>query len=239
MKAFLTLLLFIGIAAGAGDITASKDSLRVYNNDFSSFFDMLTIRDTGGNPVALDSVIILLDEFDTAGMGNYSAGAAGFEVHWIDTIQKGDFSWSMNETATNRFRLVKKFFSPNDTAIPLRMAPGDSCGLSRFRIGYYLVSAHYPLYPRYLHGTLQLYFDNGQILELQLKSEDLRTVVIAPLKIGTTGTSGSARLTGRGFLLNGRAVIAAPDASNEFIRKLKNGWSAGNSLNPASRSIGK
>ena len=108
MKSFLSPLFVVVAFTFANDITVSKDSLKVYNDLLSSFADIITVRNGSALTVALDSAYVLLNEFDTTGMASRLSGNGSMEVCWIDTINKCDFLWHLNETEGNRFRLSKK-----------------------------------------------------------------------------------------------------------------------------------
>jgi hypothetical protein len=148
-------------------LALSKDSLKVYNNSISSFMDLITINNNSEDSIVLDSAYLLVDIFDTTGL------YGKIETHWVEH-NYGDFKWYLKKTGENKYKLEKNYFSPNDTAVPLRFFPKDSCVLMGLRIGNYLVSSQIPKYSKYLKGSLQLYFSNNQIVNIRLYSDDLR-----------------------------------------------------------------
>lgn len=163
-------------------ITLSKDSLKVYANTMSSFRDQITIKNSSEDTIALDSAYLLFDTFDTTGMSSSLPPNDTFECFWIDQINERDFSWYLHEIDANTFKLTKKYFSP-DSAKQLRCSPNDSCDLFDFQIGIFLVSAHYPIYPKYVKGSLLLFFTNNETVTIKLYSDDLRTNVVAKSNI--------------------------------------------------------
>jgi len=164
------------------DISLSKDSLKVCNKVSSSFSDYLIIKNNSGDSIALDSAYLLFDDFDTTEMTNYLAPDGKLETYWMELLNESDFGWYLNEIQKNTFKLTKDYFYPNN-AVPFRCAPNDSCDLHEFSIGIYLVSAHYPIYPKYLKGSLLLYFTNQETITIKLYSDDLRTKVIPEIRV--------------------------------------------------------
>jgi len=157
-----------GINIYSNDLNFSKDSLKVHNNPLDTFKDQIIIKNTSDNSIILDSAFIIFDVFDSTDMFD------NIEAHWMEDMY-GDFGWFLNEVGNNKYKLAKDYFSPNDTAIPLRFNPKGSCVLLYLRIGLNLVSSQIPIYPKYMKGSLQLYFSNKQFMEIKLYSEDLRT----------------------------------------------------------------
>lgn len=178
MRHFYLLSLLIIANAAPKDITISKDGLKIYTNQASSFADKVFIKNNSTDTIGLDSAHVLLAELDSSGMGKYFYQEKRFEAHWTENANRADFGWYLNEIEHDTYKLVKKYFYPNN-AIPLRCSPGDSCDLDRLEIGIYLVSAHYPVYPKYLSGDLQLFFSNKQAITIKLYSDDLRTSIIS------------------------------------------------------------
>ena len=162
----------------SGSISISKDSLKVCNNLSSSPGDYLIIANHSEDSIALDSAYIIIDSMDTTGMTDQLMPEGKLEAFWREPSNKSDFGWHLDEIETNTCKLTKDYFYPND-ALPLRCAPDDSCDMHDFMIGIYLVSAHYPIYPNYLKGSLLLYFNNQETLTVKLYSDDLRTDVIS------------------------------------------------------------
>ena len=217
MKPFLSFLLTIITLTFADDITVSKDSLKVYNNDVSSVADMIVIKNNSDRTIDLDSAYIVLSEYDTTATQPYLLQGGTMEIHWADPIKKSDFGWYCNEAAHNIFKLSKKYFSPNDTAVPLHTTSGDSCAIVKFRIGFNLVSSRIPMYPNYVYGTLQLFFNNNQVVTIVLYSDDLRVNTV--IKCGRNGTDANA-CCHTYFLINGKKIVNAELTPNNFILKV-------------------
>jgi hypothetical protein len=159
----------------SNDLRFSKKTLKVYNNFADTLTDQITIKNGSDHLVTLDSVFILFEAFsimpditDTLKISEYT------DVHWVEDLY-GSFGWHLQKIEQNKYKLIKEFFSPNDTANPIRVNPNDSCVLLDFQIGYNLVSEHIPEYPKYMKGSLQLHFSNKQVVEIKLYSDDLRS----------------------------------------------------------------
>jgi hypothetical protein len=169
----LAFILFFCPLIFAQDITVSKDSIQVYNSLLSSFADNVTFTSHSSTPIHLDSVFVLITELDTIGYGR-----KGFEVTWkSDFSSSQTFVWTMDSIAPNSYRLVKNVFSPS-TAVPLSFSGNkDSCQMFFLEMGSCFMCALFPKYPRYIKGTMKLYFNNGQVVELRLWSNDLRASV--------------------------------------------------------------
>jgi hypothetical protein len=116
----------------------------------------------------------------------------------------GDFGWYLTQVKHNKYKLEKHFFSPNDTAVPLRFFPDDICAISNFQIGNNLVSERIPVFAKYIKGSLNLYFSNKQIVEIKLYSDDVRTNIFSHTVVGKKS---SIELCNEYFLLNGKKVL--------------------------------
>ena len=212
MRMLIVLVFVIVNSAFSNDLSLSKDSLKVYNNSFDSFRDQIIIKNNSNDSIFLDSAYLLFDVFDTTGMHSK------IKTHWIEYMY-GDFGWDLIEIGKNKYKLEKDYFSPNDTAIPLRFFPKDSCVLLDFQIGNYLVSALMPIYPKYISGFLQLYFSNNQIVEIKLYSDDLRANTISNI---TVRRNNHIELNHEYYLLNGRKILNANKNTkriNAFVLK--------------------
>jgi hypothetical protein len=79
-----------------------------------------------------------------------------------------------------------------------------------------------PKYPRYIRGTMRLFFSSGQVVDLKLRSNDLRTA-IKPKNFSTTQLLNSSTLSRNyRYLANGRKVVVGEDANlrkTEAVRK--------------------
>ena len=70
-----------------------------------------------------------------------------------------------------------------------------------------------PIYPKYLKGSLQLYFNNKQIIEIKLYSDDLRTKIIFNV-MGRRNNHIECNY--EYFLLNGRKIINV----NKYLKRI-------------------
>ena len=200
-KLILTVLILFFIAS-AQDITVSKDSIQVYNNPIMSFADEVVFTSHTSDSIHLDSAFVLISEIDTVGYGRN-----GFEASWRSNYSSAQvFVWNLDSIGPNSYRLVKNLFSPA-LAAPLSLSGnGATCQMFFLEIGSCFMCALYPKYPRYLRGTMRLYFSNGQVVELKLWSNDLRTAV------GNRGfqmqhSALSSRLSAYRYLANGRRAV--------------------------------
>lgn len=173
---FATILAFAAIAAA--DITLSKDSLRVYNNPVMSSTDGLTLKNTGGDTVWLDSAQMLFDEFDTTGLSmflkNSTIEATWLEQYAVDNYM--NYTWKMNTLDGKKYRL-ESLDAASAGRKSLTTAPDDSTRLSRLEIGWCFVCSSMPRYPRYLRGVVRLWFSSAATVDVRITSEDLRPMV--------------------------------------------------------------
>jgi hypothetical protein len=209
-------------ASFAQDITVSKDSMQVYNNGFSSYADEVTFTSHSSATIRLDSALVFISQLDTVGYGR-----TGLELAWVPLLQSSQqFVWTMAGMGQDSFRLVKKVFYPLSSAEPLFFSGvGTGCPLYLLQIGSCFQCDVFPKYPRYLRGTLRLFFSNGQALDLKLWSQDLRTAVKRK-NFSTTQPSNSRRFgvpegvstSSRSYryLANGRRI---PAGNNAVVQK--------------------
>jgi hypothetical protein len=174
-KSFLAFLVFCSIIS-AQDITVSKDSIQVANNPISSFADIVTFTSHSSTSIHLDSVFVLIAEMDTVGIG-YAVSHKGLEAGWRSGLPGQMFVWTMDSAGPNAWRLTKKAFSPTNAESLLFSGNGATSQLFALEIGIYLFGEIMPKYTRYIKGTMGLFFSNGQVVELKLYSQDLRTAV--------------------------------------------------------------
>jgi hypothetical protein len=157
------------------DLNLSKATLKVHNNPVDTSADKITMENTSDHSIILDSAFVLFEAFnmkpdktDTLEVPEYT------EAHWVEDSY-GDFGWYLHKIDSGEYKLIKDFFSPNDTATPLQLQPNESCVFLDFQLGINLVSERIPEYPKYVKGLLQLYFSNKQVVEIKLYSDDLRS----------------------------------------------------------------
>jgi hypothetical protein len=174
MKKSFLLVFSLFFASFGQDITLSKDSMQVYNNGFSSYADNVMFTSHSSARIRLDSAFVFISQLDTVGYGR-----TGLELAWTPLLQASQqFVWTMADMGQDSFRLVKKVFYPLSSAEPLFFSGvGTACPLYFLQIGSCFQCDVFPKYPRYLRGTLRLFFSNGQALDLRLWSQDLRTAV--------------------------------------------------------------
>jgi hypothetical protein len=186
------------------DLILSKDSLEVCNNLSGTFEDQITIKNSSDDSIFLDSAYFTYDDFDTTDMHGK------IEIHWMEYMY-GDFGWNLNEIGKNTYKLDKLYFSPNDTATPLRFFPGNSCVLVNLQIGINLVSEKRPIYPKYIKGYLRLFFSNSQIVVIKLYSDDLRVDIFSHImdRIKNHNEKNNYEY----YLLNGRRMPQAQTTS--------------------------
>lgn len=169
MRKILLTVVILSVYGFSENIILSKDSLKASN-------DSLFIINNSEKSIALDSAYIIFSHFDTTGMHDYLSSGGKLEIYWMEHSNEADFKWDLQTIEENRYKLIKNYFYPNN-ATPIQCAPYDSCCLNKFEIGIYLLSAHYPIYPKFLKGTLMLYFNNNEMLEIRLYSNVLGTYI--------------------------------------------------------------
>jgi hypothetical protein len=171
---FLPLLVVMACTSSlfAQDISVSKDSLWVYNSIISSKADAVIFTSESSAPINLDSVRIVVEEIDTTGL---PAGQR-MEAAWsANSAMNPFFTWYLEKAGNNEYLLSKGSFLPSGVEMPLSFEKtGDSSRIFKFSIGYCLIPACRPLYPRYFRGKLKLFFSNSQIVAIRLYSDDLR-----------------------------------------------------------------
>jgi|GEM_PF-4554062 hypothetical protein len=221
MKTFAFLCAFAAVALGADGITKSQDSVEICNSLGSCAADTLVLTNNTSGAAALDSAYVLVEQFDTSGMGMHFV-QYGFDACWFEANFTKDFLWRSERVGSDTFKLSKQYFYPRD-AVPLSMGPGESCTMVRLQIGLYLVSAHYPVLPKHFRGTLRLHFSNGQIVSVLLRTKEPPTGIT---HAGFAKPSVSPIPTHSYFLANGRCVQRQdirkkPGIHNVIIRGIK------------------
>jgi hypothetical protein len=192
------------LAVSAQDLTVSKDSIQVYNNLFSSYADEVTFTSNSSTPIRLDSVFVLIAEMDTVGF-TWSFAQKKMQVEW-----KGNYGstqrylWKMDSVGPDKYKLTKQeFIPPADTPLTFP-GIGTTSRLFFLQIGFCFVCDRTPAYPKYFRGTMQLYFSNGQVVELSLYSADLRTSVKSK---GLPKNRANLQNSNVRYLADGRKVI--------------------------------
>jgi hypothetical protein len=206
------------LTVSAQDITVSKDSIRVYNNLAMSFADEVVFTSHASAAVHLDSARIAISEMDTVGF-SHAISINGFQACWRTNVPSfQSFVWTMDVTGPNTYLLTKNIFDPG-SAEPLVFSGNNTTSqIVGLEIGMFLFGETRPQYPKYIKGTLRLFFSNGQVVELRLWSQDLRTAV-KPKNFSTTQPSNSRRFgvpegvstSSRSYryLVNGRRVTGS------------------------------
>jgi hypothetical protein len=174
-KSFLAFLVFCSIIS-AQEITLSKDSLRIYNNPMMSSADGVTFTSHTSTIVALDSAFITVAQMDTAGLTAVIA-AKNLQAVWTGyTPAAANYQWSMDSVSPNTYKLIINYSSGSSKPLSFS-GNGATSQIFRFQIGACFYCNRLPEYPKYIKGTLRLFFSNGQVVELKLYSQDLRTGV--------------------------------------------------------------
>jgi hypothetical protein len=169
----LCIIAALGAAAFGQDITLSKDSITVYNHPVSIYPDQVIFTSHNSTPIHLDSAYVQVAELDTVGYGY-----PGMQVAWsANTPIFQQFVWGMDSITPDTYRLVKNVFYPGTTEPLTFSGNGDTSKIFFLQIGYCFQCQLPPKFPRYIRGTLRLFFSNGQVIELRIRSIDLRTGV--------------------------------------------------------------
>jgi hypothetical protein len=211
-------ILALCLIASAQDLTVSKDSIKVYNNSISSFADEVIFTSQTSTPVHLDSMFILIAEMDTVGF------AWAFQQKLMQVEWKGNYGstqrylWKMDSVGPDKYKLIKQEFRP-PTDTPLTFSgSGTTSRMFFLQIGFCFVCDRTPAYPKYIKGTMRLFFSNSQVVELKLWSQDLRTGVktrnysttqlLNSRRFGVPeGVSTSSRTSSFKYLANGRKMV--------------------------------
>ena len=172
---FIAALAFCLIAT-AQDLTVSKDSLRIYNNPMMSSADEIIFTSHTSTSVALDSAFITVAQMDTAGLTAVIA-EKNLQAVWTGyTPTAANYQWFMDSVSPKAYKLRLNY--PTGSSAPLSFSGnGTTSQIFRFQIGACFYCNRLPEYPKYFRGTLSLFFSNGQVVELKLWSQDLRTGV--------------------------------------------------------------
>jgi hypothetical protein len=164
----------------------------VYNNPVSSIADEVIFTSHSSEPIHLDSVFILISEMDTVGF-SWAIQQKLMQVEW-----KGNYGstqlylWKMDSVGPDKYKLTpQEFRPPADTPLSFSGAMTTS-RMFFLQIGYCFVCDRGPAYPKYIKGTMRLFFSNSQVVELRLWSQDLRTGV-KTRNYSTTQPSNSRR----------------------------------------------
>jgi hypothetical protein len=202
MKSFLFFILALATYVFSIDITISKDSIKVYNDLFSSRSDGIIIKNNSEDTISLDSAYLIFDVFDTSGMSMYLTNNRKLEAFWLES-NNGDFSWYLNEIGTNKYKLIKNFFGPGNKPIPVFCPPKDSCFFNDFRIGIFLIGSERPVFPKYVKGNLHLFFTNNENIQINFYSDNFSNLIVS--KICRTRELKTNHIHGY-FSLNGKQI---------------------------------
>jgi hypothetical protein len=215
----LSFILLLCSFASAQDITLSKDSIRVYNKSEGSFTDLVTFTSHSSSPVHLDSAYVRFAEIDTPGFSQIMSHNL-LEVFWKSSVSAWEaFYWTMDSLGQGLYRLKEKAFDPSPAEPLVFSGNGSTAEIQGLEIGLWLFGETAPKYPKYINGTMTLFFSNGQAVELKLWSQDLRTAVRPRLSSRALSQSkGNSLTSSRSFryLANGRRIVAP---LNPRIRK--------------------
>jgi len=203
-KSFL-LILALFCASSAQDLTASKDSLQVYNNPVMSYADAVVLRSSSSAQIHLDSAYVMIAEMDTTGISEILR-LMKMEATWKgNTSSTQQYFWTMDSVGLNGYKLTKKEFIP-PTDEPLSFSgTGTTSTMFFLQIGTCFICDRMPIYPKYIRGTMSLFFSNGQVVDLKLWSQDLRTAI---RQKGVVREKGKLQNSNVRFLANGRRIVA-------------------------------
>jgi hypothetical protein len=171
IKSFIFITMLVSGIAATGIINISKDSLKICNNPFSSFIDGIIV--TNNTPVMLyiDSAIIVIDELDTTGSGQYGLNGR-LQAFWRGHLETPEqYFWNLEKIDDNKYRMIRWNSTPADTQ-SIRFTA--QLRINALEIGTCLGCSGVPTwYPPFFKGSLVLYLSNGQV-NIRLYSDDLR-----------------------------------------------------------------
>lgn len=175
------IILFFMMAAtiAAGDITISKDSLRVYNNPISSYADGIMLVNHAMSAVHLDSAFILFDDFDTTGSGKYGLDGR-LQAQWKERNSPVGYTyWNLEKTGGSLYNMTQQI-SAASNPVPLGFTGlDDSLQIVMMEIGTCLGCSGLPTwYPPFVKGKMELRFSSGQTLFIKLYSDDRRNPAV-------------------------------------------------------------
>lgn len=167
----------IAVWSGAAqDIVLSKDALKVQNNVRSTDSpDTLTLINHGTEPVVLDSLQIQFEALEFTEMAG-SALYIGF-TEITDSSQLWGGTWVLDSVGESSYRYVIDTSRQAEREQLSINGSGDSIVITHLKVGMCpWCAALY--FPAYLKGVVQLFYSNGQVVELRIVSEeDLREPV--------------------------------------------------------------
>lgn len=209
MVRFVVLVVAAAFTISATDIVVSRDSLRV-TNDFpvGAGWDSLTITNNGVHQVSLDSARVVLSEWATGFETRSMNQAQGMLVESGSGVRMVHY-FKLDSIGTSEFRCV--FGASSLPRVSIEPS-GDSVILGALELGWNFFGA-VPVYPQYIQGVLRLYFSNGEVVSLNIYSNDLRTAARGTSLLAATRRGSPTAL--RRFLINGQMVA---DGAGEAIR---------------------
>jgi hypothetical protein len=160
----------------ADDVVLSKDSIWIRNSVKSnSKDDSVTLTNNGPNQVGLDSIGVHFIELDTIGFSlaisnNHFEALIGEIYH----DKRSSYYDKIKPVGGNEYRILFATSSKQPFSIN---ASGDSVTLCPL-FGFCFVCSSLPRYPKYLKGSLRLYFSNGETDTLRFYSDDLRLTFV-------------------------------------------------------------
>jgi hypothetical protein len=202
VRFFITAMVAAATTA-AGDIVVSKDSLLV------NAFDTVTITNTGANQVYIDSVVFRFDLLDSFQPPCTSADR--FDVSIVELFNGSPITHSgvFDTLGVNLFAYTFEV----ESRPPFPVSPGGTTGLANVRLGSFMRTA-VSKFPKYLEGTLYLYFNNASADSLRIRSNDLRTAAAANFR--PVPARKELSNVSRRFLINGQMVA---DGTVEVVRR--------------------
>jgi len=159
----------------------------------------------------------MIAEMDTTGISEILR-LMKMEATWKgNTSSTQQYFWTVDSVGLNTYKLTKSEFIP-PTDEPLSFSgTGTTSTMFFLQIGTCFICDRMPIYPKYIRGAMSLFFSNGQVADLKLWSQDLRTGV-RPKGSAAHYSSFSPQPSAFSYkyLANGKRVVAGGKA---LIRK--------------------
>ena len=204
MKNCLMVLILLSCTITAQNITVSKDSLWVLNSyhqsNQSRSGDSLMVINNGTQPIHLDSARLFVTALDTAGCFFRITAASLVMDEWYHGTRRGNCHFIVNQIDSTIYSLD---FSLSSRPFISVDPSGDSINIGNIQIvDCFFCDA--PRFPNYIRGMVRFYFSNGEAVEIQLYSDDLRPPVstrIVPIRHRSAFRAGNSI-----YLINGRKI---------------------------------
>lgn len=196
----LVAILLLAAGAMSEDISLSKDSLWVFNEPGTGRYgDSITITNNGTQAVRLDSARIRFGEWHTKNpifpiarsqvmIREFHHGQMVSNPFTIDSVEEAEYRLDFSFSSRPVFSI-----DPN----------GDSTILVHMEIGRNFFG-DMPVYPQYCKALMRFYFSNGQTVEINIYTDDLRPTSLQ----GALPVRRSAKAAGNGahYLINGQKI---------------------------------